>query len=323
MAEVDWREQTCPLCCSASHNLVSTRDRHGEKLSTVLCCDCGHVFTNPAPSSNALADYYRDIYRQDYKKVTIPKRKHIYRAGISALNRLTRLARHINTGVRIIDIGAGGGEFVYLLSKRNFDAIGIEPHTGYTNYAREEYKIDMRAGTLETIEFLTESTEAVTMHHVLEHTSSPMAALKQVWKWLKPGGVIAIEVPNLASWGHAPHHRFHRAHLHTFNRIGIEDALINSGFTLIDVSPQGERGHLSAIAKKLPAHPKKVWRNAAPDSHATLVAHTQLAHFLSGQRFRRLYANITRPVHEARAIHTLGNPKTGRLLLDALFTANS
>jgi SAM-dependent methyltransferase len=319
MAEVIWQDQSCPLCGGAEHDVVGTRDRRGADLRTVLCTKCGHVFTNPAPSPEALATYYRDAYRQDYKQIATPKRKHVYRAGMGALTRFARLAPHIARAARVIDIGAGGGEFVYLLARRGFDVAGIEPHAGYANYAREMYGVDIKAGTLETAAFPENSADAITMHHVLEHTSSPLSALRQIWTWLKPGGIAVIEVPNLASWAHAPHHRFHKAHLHTFNRTGLEGAFINAGFEIVQMNAPGDRGHLNVVAKKVSAPADFTWRNVSAESRATLAAHTRLAHIFSGQAFRRLHASITRPLREARAIRKIGSPESGREVLDALF----
>ena len=102
MAELNSEERACPLCSGANHHVVSTRDRRGAPLHTILCTGCGHVFINPAPSQETLAAYYRDTYRQDCKRIVAPKRKHIYRAGVGALGRLSRLDPHISDGVRIV-----------------------------------------------------------------------------------------------------------------------------------------------------------------------------------------------------------------------------
>ena len=164
-----------------------------------------------------------------------------------------------------------------------------------------------------------EQADAVTLHHVLEHTADPMSGLQQIWMWLKPDGVAAIEVPNLASWAHAPHHRFHRAHLHTFSHIVLEDALTNNALAIVHMSPPVDLSHLNVIARKTSPLSTRTWSNSAGENHATLATHTRLAHILSGQPLRRLHASITRPLSEARAIRALGDPESGRKLLDALF----
>jgi SAM-dependent methyltransferase len=62
------------------------------------------------------------------------------------------------------------------------------------------------------------SIDLVTMFHVIEHVENPAAVVKQISKWLSPGGIFAIETPNLESfdskffkktyWGgyHIPRH---------------------------------------------------------------------------------------------------------------------
>ncbi|MEQ9449041.1 MAG: class I SAM-dependent methyltransferase [Rhodospirillaceae bacterium] len=319
MAELTWRERVCPLCESNSYEQVADRDRRGRALRTVLCTGCGHVFTNPAPAPAELTAYYRDKYRQDYKDVSQPKRKHIYRAGLGALTRLAELTPHVPSGGKVIDVGAGGGEFVYLLSQRGFRASGIEPHAGYANHARNQYGIEVVAGTLETVEVSEGTADAVTLHHVLEHTAEPLAALRHIRAWLKDTGVLAVEVPNLASWAHAPGHRFHRAHLQTFNRTGLEDTLANAGFEIIQQGAPDGRGHLKAIARKAQEPTALVWRDVAPHSRSVLATHTPLAHILSGQPLKRIRANLSRPIREAAAIRALGNPASGRALLNALY----
>ncbi len=319
MADISQETQPCPLCGNRSYEVVGTRDRRGASLQTVLCAECGHVFTNPAPPLEHLRSYYKEHYRQDYKGLLIPKRKHIYRAGRSALERLARIEGRLAPGAHVIDVGAGGGEFVYLMKCRGFHAMGVEPNAGYATYARKEYEVDIRAGSLEEAEFPEERADLVTMHHVLEHARDPMGTLTRLRSWLKPGGLIAIEVPNLASWAHAPKHRFHKAHLHTFHREGLEDALANSGFEVIEPPRPKDRGHLYAVGRKAEIAESRRWRAGAAESRAILRSHTSLAHFLSGQPLRRIHASATRPIAEALAIRKLGNPPSGRALLNKLY----
>jgi 2-polyprenyl-3-methyl-5-hydroxy-6-metoxy-1,4-benzoquinol methylase len=314
-----FEERDCPLCRATTHEEVATRGRDGRPLRTVLCTQCGHVFTNPAPTAASLAAFYRDSYRQAYKQIVTPRLKHIYRAGCGALARLRGLVPHIAAGARVIDIGAGGGEFVYLLARRGYAISGIEPHAGYAAYARTAYGIDVDNRTLETATFPPGAADAVTLHHVLEHTVEPVDVLRQVWTWLKPGGVLGVEVPNLASWSHAPQRRFHLAHLHTFHHAGLEDLLANTGFTVVNITPRESRAHLTVIARKTSLPAQVTWRAEAGASRALLAAHTSGAHILSGQPLRRLWINAARPIREALGLRALGSPTDGRGVLDALY----
>jgi predicted SAM-dependent methyltransferase len=80
--------------------------------------------------------------------------------------------------------------------------------------------------------------DAAVMWHVLEHLDDQPAALATVRGWLRPGGLLLLGVPNLASlqaeiagegWLHldAPRHRIH------FTADGLRRLLVRSGFDVI------------------------------------------------------------------------------------------
>jgi SAM-dependent methyltransferase len=81
------------------------------------------------------------------------------------------------------------------------------------------------------------SLDAVSLWHVLEHVDDPAAALAAIARWLRPGGVLLVGVPNLGSWqarlGGArwyhldvPRHRTH------FTTRGLATLLAAHGFTV-------------------------------------------------------------------------------------------
>jgi 2-polyprenyl-3-methyl-5-hydroxy-6-metoxy-1,4-benzoquinol methylase len=309
----------CPLCRSGDHQAVGVRDRRGAELRTVMCRGCGHVFTNPAPSEGELKAYYTERYRSDYKNVITPKPKHVLRAGFRALERLTRLKPYLTPPAKVLDVGAGGGEFAYLLTRAGYAAVGVEPNAGYAGFARQSYGLDIRSGILELVDFAPESFDAVTMHHVLEHVADPLRALGRIRNWLKPNGLMVVEVPNVASWFHAPRRRFHTAHLHTFNRTGLEDLFQSAGFTVEDLRITPGPAHLNIVARKSAAATQLSFRNASDDVSAHFQRHTEITHILSGMAFKRLWGNAMRPMREARELRALGNPTFAREILDGLY----
>ncbi|MBL8643567.1 MAG: class I SAM-dependent methyltransferase [Rhodospirillaceae bacterium] len=316
---VSAQPRPCPLCAGNAHDVVGTHDRNGEPLRTVMCSTCGHVFTNPAPTAEELSAYYGTKYRAEYKGVLTPKRKHILRAGYRALERLERLAPFAAPPSVVLDIGAGGGEFAYLLASRGYNVSGIEPNAGYAGYARDTYGLDIQATTLEQARVEPGAFDVITLHHVFEHLLDVRAGLSLFHGWLKPGGVLVIEVPNVMSWFHAPRRRFHAAHLHSFNAHGLEDVLMAEGFsiesTLITPGPM----HVNIVARKQNAAAPSAFRNAAPEVMAHFKRHTALTHFISGMALSRLWGNALRPWREARALARLGEPQTGREILDRLY----
>jgi 2-polyprenyl-3-methyl-5-hydroxy-6-metoxy-1,4-benzoquinol methylase len=311
----------CPLCGGGAHEVVGTRDRGGAPLRTVMCRGCGHVFTNPAPNEAELAAYYAERYRRDYKGVLTPKPKHVLRAGQRALERLARLRPYLPPPATVLDVGAGGGEFAYLLARAGYAVVGVEPNAGYAAFARQSYGLDIRAATLEQTDFDAATFDAVTLHHVLEHVAEPRAALARFRRWLKPGGLIVVEVPNVLSWFHAPHRRFHAAHLHTFHAAGLADLFANAGFAVADLTITPGPAHLNIVARATAAAPPApVWRSAAAaEVAAHFRRHTALTHITSGMALRRLWGNALRPWRERRALKALGATAGAREILDRLY----
>lgn len=320
MAEsvTDDRRDACPLCASADHEIVGVRDRDGAALTSALCRSCGHVYTVPRPTAQDLSAYYARRYRQDYKAVAAPKPKHVWRAGQRAAERLAQLLDQARPPAAVLDVGAGGGEFVYLARRAGFAARGIEPHQGYAVHARDRLGVDVAAADFQSADVAPESCDVVTLHHVLEHLPDPPAALARLRGWLKPAGLLVVEVPNILSWYHAPRRRFHRAHVHSFNRAGLEDLIANAGFDLLAVRLTPHTAHLNVVARKADPPPTKTWRGAATAVRDGLARHTALAHALSGRPLRRLWANLKRPLVERMALTRIKGGPAPRAILDAI-----
>lgn len=142
-------EDCCPLCGGEGKIVLCQHDgKTGAALTSAVCTDCGLVQVVPLPEQQALEAYYSQSYRQDYKKVDVPKLKHVWRAGNNALLRLPLLEKNTSPGARILDVGSGGGEFVALLKQRNYQPEGIEPNVGYGNFARSSYGLPIHLGML-------------------------------------------------------------------------------------------------------------------------------------------------------------------------------
>jgi 2-polyprenyl-3-methyl-5-hydroxy-6-metoxy-1,4-benzoquinol methylase len=206
----------CPACGRLEADVVSTRDgKTGEALLVVACAGCGLGRIDPFPTPEGLAQWYKTRYRQDYKASVRPKLTHVLRAARLAQERWAWASRQPGRGAprRTLDVGASGGEFVYLMQTLGADAHGVEPHEGYSTYARSDLGLQVVSGTLqEHLPTLPpQSYDLVSMFHVLEHLLDPVQALRDLAGLLAPGGHLLIEVPD-ASRLSSPNNMFFRAH---------------------------------------------------------------------------------------------------------------
>ncbi len=316
-------EIPCPLCKSNDHSIVGTLDRHGEPLRTVMCRACGHVFTNPQPTKSELQEFYSEKYQLAYKGTGTPKRKHVYRAGQRALERLEQLQSHLHKGSRILDVGSGGGECVYLLNTSGYAAQGLEPNQGYAAFSRAEYGVDVRDGSLEELPAGDALWDGITLHHVLEHLAEPVDALRHLRQMLKPSGKLIIEVPNMEARYHGPSRQYHFAHLHGFSTEGLTDAGSQAGLEVTNLTLQAHTQHINVAFTPSDGNAedqtKFCDRSTAERIERALQTYTALTDTLSPRPYRRLLANVKRPVVERIALARLGWPVSAKEILDRLY----
>jgi len=139
---------------------------------------------------------------------------------------------------RLLDIGAGRGRFVAQARAVGWYAHGIEPSRRGVEAAKA-IGIELVAGDIDSADVPPGSLDAATLWHVLEHVEDPGAALERIAGWLRPGGMLLVGVPNLASvqarlggarWYHldVPRHRTH------FTLAGLESLLRAHGLEPVD-----------------------------------------------------------------------------------------
>lgn len=300
----------CNLCNSTEFDVLSTLDRDGKYLRTVICKDCGLVWSDPFPLNPT--EYYQKDYRILYKGTFEPKIKHIYRAAKTALNRYQGLKEYLNGKQDVLEIGSGGGEFAYLLTKLGFSVRGIEPNEGYGNYSKSEYGLDVQIGFAQNTEFAPESFDFITTSHVLEHVDDPTLVLKKIHGWLKKDGLLAIEVPNIEATCQSPKSTFHTAHLFNFNQATLALLAEKSGFTVVKSFFSCDKGNVSVIARKnseLTVSPKLALVGNCEKISSIVKGHTPLAHYFSLSPYLRLFGKIPRMIEEKKIAENFSEAK--------------
>jgi len=219
----------CILCERNKFINIAKKDsKSSEKLIVSMCYNCGLIQQNPLPTSEELRIYYSHNYRNDYKKTYSPKLKHVFRAGNIALGRIKFLEKYGLHNGTLLDIGAGGGEFVYLSEKFGFKSNGIEPSIGYSEYSKKEYGAKILTGELNDV---IGTYDIITMFHVLEHLPSPIKAFEKLYFLLNKNGQLLIEVPWIETNDASPDNIYFKAHLFYFSI----DTLISCASQYFDI----------------------------------------------------------------------------------------
>jgi 2-polyprenyl-3-methyl-5-hydroxy-6-metoxy-1,4-benzoquinol methylase len=268
---------------------------------------------DPVPFENT-EEFYKTEYRKSYKGVHQPKPKHVYRAGNVALQRFSRLGKILPKGARCLDAGSSSGEFVYLLSKRGFDARGVEANLPYAKYSQKELGISVSISPFSEYES-DEKFDLITMFHVLEHLEYPVRDLCCLAGFLKPGGKLVIEVPNILYPNMAFSHKWHPGHLFSFTDQSLSMLLQKSGFKVISCHSIGDKGNLWGIFEvakqgKLEVQPSLALQNFDE------LENGRWKYFLNVQNYFKFIPKMLNQLVEKKATKA----KKGKEILDELYS---
>lgn len=98
----------------------------------------------------------------------------------------------------ILDVGSGTGEVLMAARDRGWRTEGVEPERTAAEMARGRGLSITTAG-LEESGLPEASFDVVSAFHVLEHIPDTLAFLRTMTRWARPGGFLALEVPNFNS----------------------------------------------------------------------------------------------------------------------------
>jgi SAM-dependent methyltransferase len=185
----------CPACGSQA---LSTFDLgHGNHLRR-----CDRCATVSAPDYADPEEVYVDGYMFGEAgpfglDVRAPEfQRYLLRVAgrrVRALERATKLRRG-----SLLDLGSGTGEVLLAARDRGWRVHGVEPERTAAAMARER-GLDVTVAMLEDSGLPERSFDVVCAYHVLEHQPDSCTFLQSMARWARPGGFVAIEVPNWQS----------------------------------------------------------------------------------------------------------------------------
>ncbi len=168
---------------------------------------------------------------------------------------------------KILDVGCGRGYFLLACRKYGYEVEGVDITAAAASHVQGEFKIKVYIGEFDKLDFGTDSYDAITMWHSLEHTADPNSYLIKVRQLLKDDGILIVDVPNYGghdarmkwqNWPHwdLPYHFYH------FTKNSLLALLKKHNFIVIR-----EKDYLSE-------YEKEKWRNRGlPNFLARYIAH--------------------------------------------------
>lgn len=188
------------------------------------CLSCTHVF-----ALRVLEQPYEDYNHADKYDKWKEYLHNVFK------KRVQDILRHKKKG-KALDVGASLGYFVDELSFAGFSAEGLEPSADAIKLARSR-GLRMHKGYLGTKKLPSNSYDVIVLNHTLEHIKDPIQAIKDIYKLLRPNGIVCIESPNFASieamisqsrWRYL----YPTEHYSQFTPQSLKTLLIQNGFTV-------------------------------------------------------------------------------------------
>lgn len=118
------------------------------------------------------------------------------------------LQERLKPGARLLDLGCGTGQNLVSFSQLS-ETYGIDVEAEAVSWCKKRRLKNVKQGSAYAIPFPNRSFDAVTLLDVLEHTDEDQA-LPEVFRVLKPGGLVLISVPAFqwlwSRWDEVLHH---------------------------------------------------------------------------------------------------------------------
>jgi 2-polyprenyl-3-methyl-5-hydroxy-6-metoxy-1,4-benzoquinol methylase len=119
-----------------------------------------------------------------------------FRATDAAPELRRRILEVVPPNVRVLDVGCGVGETMILLrDKNNCACSGMDIAASAVSVVLET-GMDARKATLPEIPYPDGTFDAVVCTETLEHVTDVRGTIRSILRVLKPGGVLALSVPD-------------------------------------------------------------------------------------------------------------------------------
>jgi SAM-dependent methyltransferase len=205
LGQIPAAEKPCLLCGRRDFFPLNSFVLNGKRFHTVRCPRDGMMWLEPQPTE----EFYRTLYGRRYH-ATGPDDPLLEQATLDvhsdpdlrrrvATMRLDQIEEFVSPG-SLLEVGFGSGAMLEAAVQRGWQVVGLEMDQGCVEgMARQG--IPARACGLLDYDAPPASFDAIGMYSVIEHVLDPVAHLEKAFSLLKPGGILALRLPDTDAKG--------------------------------------------------------------------------------------------------------------------------
>jgi FkbM family methyltransferase len=238
----------CGLCRHETLEAVYTPDSSTRGLKIHLCRHCGLLQSLPridraarAPAAVSSGAGWGNVR---------------YGKGFRTNAAMVALARHADftKEISLLDVGSNRGSFAHAFAEAapNASIVAVEPDERVAQSVRGLARTELIEARIEDAALESGRFDIVHSSHTLEHVADPSAVIADHWRVLKDGGLLMIDVPNVAllasddmieEW-------FIDKHLYHFSAHTLCAMVQAEGFEIIQRADPRDRENLLIVARK-------------------------------------------------------------------------
>jgi 2-polyprenyl-3-methyl-5-hydroxy-6-metoxy-1,4-benzoquinol methylase len=198
--------EQCNMCGSSSHSHktlgrrlnksqgIRPSKKTGVTITVLNCSQCNLNYSSPLPIPLNIQDHY-GIVPENYWT------KEYFNSKLNIDKLIYKLQKNLNfdNKIKALDIGVGVGKMMQAMEDHGIESYGIEPSAQFYERAINELNISedrLKCISIEDADFESAKFDFITFGSVLEHLYDPANSIEKALKWLKPGGIIYIQVPS-------------------------------------------------------------------------------------------------------------------------------
>jgi len=149
------------------------------------------------------SDTPRPVYTHGHHESVL--RSHRWR---TVENSAAYLLPHLKPGLLLLDVGCGPGSITADFAQRLTPSrvCGLDSSSDIIDAARRDHPgVEFAVGDVSQLAFDDASWDIVHAHQLLQHVSDPVAALKEMRRVVRPGGIVAARDSDYATFTWYPH----------------------------------------------------------------------------------------------------------------------